>query len=331
MLKNVYFFTWEERYLLDQELNRWTSNFSLKFWKDAISIYHNENWNEWSVKQSIFWWWLFSDKKLTIIDGLPLSNDKFGSFRLSQVEEFIENFIKRNWEIPSDNLIIFVSGKPDKRSRMYKFLTDNANVKKFDLLKEFEVKSYIKKELGDLKISDHVLEKFVQKVWGELYRINSEIQKLKMYCEYKSLWEIDLELVNDVVFWLLDAEVFEFLKLILVNKKNAIVFLQKMQDQWSNWNAVSGILYWWLKLYIVVYHFAKSGIKDIKIIAAKTWINSYSLSQNIKDVNIILKNWIEIENMYKKLIELEVDIKNGKKLEESFWLETKKMINSFKI
>jgi hypothetical protein len=35
--------------------------------------------------------------------------------------------------------------------------------------------------------------------------------------------------------------------------------------------------------------------------------------------------------MYKKLIEVEVDIKTGKKTEESFWLETKKMIVQFKI
>gem|GEM_PF-1828223 len=35
--------------------------------------------------------------------------------------------------------------------------------------------------------------------------------------------------------------------------------------------------------------------------------------------------------MYKQLIEIDVDIKNGKKLEESFRLETKKLINSFKI
>jgi len=54
MLKNVYLFTGEEKYLLDQELKRWTDNFSQKFGTDSIFAYHNENWNEGSVKQSIF-------------------------------------------------------------------------------------------------------------------------------------------------------------------------------------------------------------------------------------------------------------------------------------
>ena len=35
--------------------------------------------------------------------------------------------------------------------------------------------------------------------------------------------------------------------------------------------------------------------------------------------------------MYKGLIEIDVDIKTGKKTEESFWLEAKKMITKFKI
>jgi len=331
MLKNVYLFTGEEKYLLDQELKRWTDGFSQKFGEDAMFVYHNENWDDWSVKQSIFWWWLFSEKKLTVIDWLPLWSEKFGSFKLSQVEDFVEDFIKRNWDIPQDNLLIFVSSKPDKRSRMFKFLKDNANVKEFKLLKDYELKSYVKKQLWIINISDNVLEGFFKKVWNELYRVNSELQKLKMYCEYKSLSEISLDIVDNMVFWLLEAEVFEFLKLIFLNKNKAINYLQRMQDQWLNWNAVSGVLYWWLKLYIVLYHFAKVGIKDAKTISSQTGIHPYSLSQNIRNIDIILKNWIEIENMYKKLIEVEVDIKSWKKLEESFWLETKKLISSFKI
>lgn len=331
MLKNVYFFTGQEKYLLDMELKRWTSNFSQKFGEDSVFFYHNENWDEWWVKQSIFWWWLFSEKKLTIVDWLPVGTDKFGSFKISQVEEFMESFIRRKWEIPADNLLIFVSVKPDKRSRFYKFLKDNANLKTFDVLKDFELKSFIKNELWNIKISDIVVNKFIQKVGNELYRVKNELNKTKKYCEYQNLVEVTEKIIEDVVFWLLDAEVFEFLKLIFVDKKKAIDYLQKMQDQWLNRNAVSGMLFWWLKLYIVVYEFAKNGIKDTRTIANQTGINLFSLNQNINNIDVILKNWIEIQNMYKKLIELEVDIKNGKKLEESFRLETKKLINSFKI
>lgn len=331
MLKNVYLFTGEERYLLDFELHRWTSNFSQKFGKDSVFFYHNENWDEWWVNQSIFGWWLFSEKKLIVIDWLPVWTDRFGGFKMSQVEEFMESFMKREWKILEDNLLIFVSTKPDKRSRFYKFLKDKAILKEFSILKEFELKNYIKKDLWNIKISDALIDRFIQKVGYELYRVRSELEKLKIYCDSQGIDEIKNIMIDDIVFGLLEAEVFEFLKLIFVDKIKAIDYLQKMKDQWLNWNAVSGLLYRGLKLYIVLYEFAKKGIKDTKVIANQTGINPYTLMQNIKHIDIIQKNWIEIENMYKRLIEIEVDIKNGKKLEASFRLETKKLINSFKL
>ena len=330
MIKNLYFFTWDEEYLLDQELYRRVSNFTQKFGNDSVSFFHVENWDEWKVKQSIYGWGLFSTKTLTVIDGLPTWTDRFG-LTVSQVENFIDEFLQKKWEIPAENLLVFANSKPDKRSRLYKFLKDNANIKEFKTMDNAWLKIYIKQELWNLKISDSVLQKFIQKVWVELYRINSEIDKLKYYCEYNSLSEITENLVDEVVFWFVDSQVFELLDYLLKDKTKAIKFLQKMQNQWLNRNAISGVLYWSLRLYIAVYHFAKNGITDLKAIATQSWINSYSLHQNVKNIPLIQKNWTKLENMYKKLIELDFDIKNGKAEEESFWLETKKLINSFKL
>ncbi len=327
----MFLFTGEERYLLDQEVSRRTKNFLEKFGEDSLFVYNNENRDEVSASQSIFGWWLFSAKKLTVIHGIPLDNAKWNTFKVSQIEWFIENFIKKEWKIPEDNLLVFISNKPDKRSRFFKFLKTNANIKNFDMLKDFEVKWFIKKELWEIKITDGALNLFVYKVWTSLYRVKSEVEKLKLYCDVKSIEEINDELITDVVFGLVETEAFEFLKLIFKSKNRAITYLTRMQDQWLNWNAFSGALYWGLKLYITLYHFSKKWIKDPKTIAAQTWINPYSLKQNMWYMDIISRNWIEIENMYKKLIEVEVDIKTGKKTEESFRLETKKMITKFKI
>ncbi len=331
MLKNVYLFTGEERYLLDQEVSRRTKNFLEKFGKDSLFVYNNENWDEVSAIQSIFGGGLFSAKKLTIIYGLPLDNAKWNAFKIAQIEEFVDNFIKKEWKIPEDNLLVFVSNKPDKRSRFFKFLKTNAKIKNFDMLKDFEVKWFIKKGLWEIKITDWALSLFIYKVGISLYRVKSELEKLKLYCKANNLSEITDELVTDIVFGLVETEAFEFLKLIFKDKNKAVTYLQRMQDQWLNWNAFSGALYWGLKLYITLYHFSKKWIKDPKTIAAQTWIHPFSLKQNMWYMDIISKNWIEIENMYKRLIEVEVDIKTGKKTEESFWLEAKKMITKFKI
>jgi len=331
MLKNVYLFMWEEKYLLDKELKRWTSNFLQKFGEDSLFVYNTENWDEVSANQSIFWWWLFSQKKLTIIKWVPLDNSKWNTFKIDQIDWFIENFIKKEWKIPQDNLLVFVSNKPDKRSRFFKFLKDRVNVKEFKLLKDNDLKNFILNDLWDIKIEEKALSFFVYRVWSDLYRIENELDKLKTYCREKNIKNITLDMVDSIVFGMIETQAFDFLKLLFKDKQKSLEYLQKMQDQWLNWNAFSWALYWWLKLYITLYEFAKNGIKDTKTIAQRTWINTFVLWQNIKNIEVIQKNWIEIKDMYKSLIEVEFDIKSGKKSEESFWLETKKMIVKFNI
>jgi DNA polymerase III delta subunit len=49
-------------------------------------------------------------------------------------------------------------------------------------------------------MSDKMIEKFIQKVGNELYRIKNELDKLKIYCTAQNLNEITSTMVDDVVF-----------------------------------------------------------------------------------------------------------------------------------
>jgi DNA polymerase III delta subunit len=79
-------------------------------------------------------------------------------------------------------------------------LKENAILKEFPLLKESELINYIKNYLGDKKMSDKVIIKFIQKVGNELYRIISELDKLKTYCDSQNLNDITSNMVDDIVF-----------------------------------------------------------------------------------------------------------------------------------
>jgi DNA polymerase III delta subunit len=72
---------------------------------------------------------------------------------------------------------------------------------------------------------------FVYKVGTTLYRVKSEIEKLKLYCETKNIDQVTDELINDIVFGLVETEAFEFLKLMFKDKNQAVTYLQRMQDQ----------------------------------------------------------------------------------------------------
>jgi len=331
MLKNVYLFMWEEKYLLDQEINRRTSNFVQKFGRDSLFVYNMENWDEVSASQSIFWWWLFSQKKLTIVYGVPLDNSKWNTFKIAQIEWFIDNFVKKEWKIPQDNLLVFVSNKPDKRSKFFKFLKGNANIKEFKFLSDGELRKYIKSNFVDIEIQDDAVDYLINKVGNELYRVSSEIDKLKMYCKQNDLHVVDANMIEDITFGFTEKDVFKFLKIMLKDKDRAFNYLEKTKNQWINRNAFSGGLYWGLKVYIILYFFAEKWIRDMNQIAQETWLNPFILKQNQKYMDIIFQNWIQLQNMYKKLVETEVDIKSGKKGEEFFWLSVKSVIEKFKL
>jgi DNA polymerase III delta subunit len=61
-------------------------------------------------------------------------------------------------------MVLFVSFKPDKRTRIYKWLSENVQVKNFDLYKEAQLKSFVREKLQPLTISQEVLEYFLEKV-----------------------------------------------------------------------------------------------------------------------------------------------------------------------
>lgn len=331
MLKNVYLFVWEDQYSLDMEINRWKSNFVEKFGEDSMFFYNTETWDNTKVSQSIFGWGLFSQKKLNIISWLPISWSWSNVFKIAQVEQFVDKFLSKKWIIPDDSLLVFVSNKPDKRSKLYKFLKDNANLKEFNKMKDFQLKSFIKSELNWLKINDDAIDLILNTVWNDMYRVFWELNKLKFYCEYNSIETINVELVHEIIYGNIEAETFEFLRLLFKNKNKALKHIDMMKYQWINWNAFLWGLYWWLKLYIVLFDLYNRGMKDSSLIVKQSWLNPFVVKQNMKNINLIVKNWNTIKNMYKSLINTEHQIKTGLKNEDFFWLETKNMVNKFKI
>lgn len=325
MLGNVYLFTWEEKFLADKELNRWISNFSQKFWKDSIFIFNSENWDNWSITQNIFWWWLFSTKKLIILRWIPVSGERQTWFDSEILNDFIDKFTKSFESIPADNLIVFLSYNPDKRWRLYKFLEKNAQIKEFKKLWWIELKNLIKNELWNIKISEKDMTYFIEKVWEDVYRIMSEIDKLCEYCKVHNISEVNKKLIDEIVFGQTETVAFWFVELLFKDTNKAIQYLDKIKEEWVNRNEFAWALYYQLKMNIILDDYCKKWIKDSKQIAAECKLNPRVVSNNMKNINQISKNWNELRNMYNWLIQTDSWIKMWKIKEDEFWLNIKKL------
>ena len=330
MVSNVFLFTWEWKYSLDKELKRRKETFLQKYWEDSVFVFNSENWDNWNIIQNIFWWGLFSTKKLIILRWVPVSAERQTWFDSDLLNDFIDKFTKSIESIPIDNLVIFLSYNPDKRWRLYKFLEKNAQVKEFKKMWWIELKNLIKNELWDIKISESLMTYFLEKVWEDPYRITSEVDKLHEYCNIYNIVNIDEKLIDEIVFWQTETVAFWFMELLFKDKAKAIQYLDKIKEEWTNRNEFAWALYYQLKMDIILDDYYKMWVKDSKQIAAECKLNPRAVSNSMKNMNQISKNWNELRNMYNWLIQTDSSIKMWKIKDDEFRLNIKRLWLKFK-
>lgn len=329
MLKNVYLFIGEESYLLNKELKRWEENFLSKFGADSFFAIDIETIEAQQLKEIVFSWGLFVSQKLIVIRELPLSSARIAKGLSAKIDSFSDTFIQSDAIIPPTHIVVFVSGKPDKRTRFFKFLKDKATVKEFNPLRESELKLFISKELEWFIYNNDFVDAFLLKVGGKLMRVSSELNKLKLYAESQNIKNLNLDLLEKVVFWDVQADSFQFYDLLFSNKNKTFEFVDKMQHQWNDWNAFLGLLWWGSKLYLILQNYLERWISDSKKIAEETKYHPFVLKNAMKYSNLLKQKWQKIWDFYSSLVELEYGLKNGFIYDKSFWLEIKKIVDKF--
>lgn len=330
MASNVFLFTWKDKdsidkYSLDKELKRRKDSFVEKYWADSVFVFNSENRDNWNITQNIFWWGLFSTKKLIILRWVPVSAERQTWFDTDTLNDFVDKFMKSMDLIPADNLVVFLSYNPDRRWRLYKFLEKNAQIKEFKKMWWIELKNLIKGELWDVKISESVMSYFIEKVWEDPYRIVSEVDKLHEYCVVHKILEINEKFVDQVVFGQTETVAFWFMELLFKDMDKAVKYLDKIKGEWTNRNEFAWALYYQLKMDIMLDDYYKRWIKDPKQIAAECKLNPWVVSNNMKNIGQISKNWNELRNMYNWLLQADSGIKMWKIKEDEFRLNVKKL------
>lgn len=328
MLQNVYLFTGQETYLLDKELQRWREGFFVKFWSDSVFSFGLDNLDIGHIKQAIYSSGLFTTKKLILINGLPLdATTKLSEDQNESLALFVEGLIKAEGKIPDDSLLVFISSVPDKRLRLYKFLEKHATLKEFNQLKGSDLESFVTHELHDFVIDHATIQYFLMKVGSDLYRIWFECDKLKTWAKIKQHPKIDETMIDHIVFWQVETDSFSLLKALFTEKRKAIRILQKIQENWADWNQFAGMLYRAMKFYLFMMDLDENGVKDSKDIASFLKMNPWQVKNEYAKIWILKANKKNIEMFYAGLIELDAAIKSWKYPDTYFWLGIKNLIN----
>ncbi len=325
----MFLFTWEEPFLLDKELKRWKDWFVSKRWKENVLTFDSTNFDSNRIIQSVFASSLFASDSFVIIKWLPIDNTEWNKMKVSDVQTFVDEFLRKEWNISEWCWLIFVSYNPDKRNKLFKFLKDRATVKTFAKVTGMSLMKLVKEELQDFEVSDDDIKYFIGAIGTELYRLYSELDKLKTFCTAKSITKIDKTLIDETCYGNITQDAFKFFGILFKDKARALDFVEHQKQQWTNWNLFTWLLYWGLKIYLNLLDQFSQWITDWKVIAQKIGQNSFVLNRHLGYKDQIIKNAEQLKNMFIKLVELDSNIKTWKKNEYEFWLELKNIINKF--
>ena len=329
-----FLFTWENSYTLNRELQIWKKAFAEKNGADSIFSFNRENWDYSQIKQVIFSGWFFVTKKLVILYGIPLDTEKSNAIKADEIEKLTEDIM--NYSLPSEVVLVCVSYKPDKRGRFYKRFDklDKDNppkkpsekiLKSFSPLKDYELINFVAQTSKDLNLNSKAIESLIHKVWNDQFRLESEVDKLRYWKKYYNE-EITPKVVDEVCFGMIDEDIFQLLDLALTDSKSAIKFIQWLQDDGLDWNAVNGSFAWGLRNYLFVLDYADHWITDSKQIANELKQNPRAMANITRKLKLLKEKKNLIQTLFKSIVDIDYDIKNGNAQPENYFFTIKKVL-----
>ena len=304
--------------------------FAEKNGKDSIFSFNRENRDYGQIKQTIFSGGFFITNKLVILYGVPLDTEKSNAIKADEIEKLAEDIM--SYQLPGELLLICVSYKPDKRGRFYKRFDkldkDNPSqklIKTFAPLSERELPDFVKESSKDLNLDSKVIQALIHKVWNDQFRLESEIDKLRYRKKYYNE-EITAKVVDEVCFWMIEEDIFQLLDLALTDTKSAIKFVQWLQDDGLDRNAVNGSFAWGLRNYLFVLDYVDHWITDSKQIASELKQNPWSIINITKKLSLLKEKRNLIQTLFKSIVDIDYDIKSGNAQPESYFFTIKKVL-----
>jgi len=296
---NIFLFTWESSYQIAQTLKSRKQKFAQKHWAHSIFVFVDPQIPVQNIQEAIFSWGLFASKKLIIIYWLPQDTDPAGKIWWSKAHE--EFFLQNLDKIPQESVVIFVSYKPDKRTKLYKELLKVATIKEFKKSSPAQLAQYLRQNFPDL--SEQVVNQIVQILWDDERRFFNEVSKLQWLDRKK----ITPGMIKEFFWWAQSFNIFSWLqKFQASTSQQKIRLINQLQIDEDPLASLGAIL-WSLKNTLVLLDGLQHW-ENIKSIASFFKIPPFVISQvqkNPQDLNTT-------QQLFEELFELWEQVKSGK-------------------
>jgi len=292
----IYLFSWNSEYLVREKTLVWKNQYIKKYWDFNLSHFKEiEKVDDNIIAQELLSQGFMWEKKLIIIENIPIQTS--ASSELKQKQEFIWELLEK---VPENNIVVFSSANPDKRSKIYKKIIKLATkVEEFNTSNENDIFSVIQKKYS-WKIESQAINLLIKyKAWN-LSKIISEIEKLLIFTDF-----IKVDHIKNYIFPELEESIFQVIDDIMnLNLKETIKKIDIILTQTSVYAFYNNLLAN-LRVLVFIQKLKKdktNGISEILDLKNR----SFLVNKNYKI------NFDKLQNLYIWLINLDKKMKSGK-------------------
>jgi len=185
---------------------------------------------------------MFSSRKMIIIENVFLRQAQ------DKLQDEILDFLKKKKIEDDKNItVIFWEEDVEEKNELFKYLKSKAECREFKLLEKVQLRKWIKDFVDKQKgsIDNSALERLIEWVGNDLWRMSNEINKLISYKHQASNSKIQITDVETMIKPEVDLNIFEMVDAIgHKNKAKALkLFNQHLEDGADEYYLLSMFVY----------------------------------------------------------------------------------------
>jgi len=305
-------FIWDDNFLIKEKIFSWKKIFKQKYWE--LNIIHIKN--TWDFQISQISWdlitpWFMGEKKLIIIDDIPSNSKNKNNILEEEIIKFLD-------KIPENNIVIFNSINPDKRTKFFKILKEKSDkIEEFYINSPEKIINFLEKKYAK-KISKTWILEIIKYKNNNLSKIILELEKLFITNDF-----IDEKIIKENIVPELDESIFVFIENILAWKLDLVLKNFKIILNFSNIYQFYNWLLANLRNTIFIQKLKKLKIPKSEIVEKlKLWNKAFLVSKNYN------LSYEKLEKLYIDLINLEEKMKTWNMVwtnQEDFIFEIEKI------
>jgi len=243
---------------------------------------------------------MFKEKKLVVLKDI------------FQNQEFKKKFIKEIKKLISSEDIILIIEKSviSANDSFFKTLKKKAKCQEFKPLEGEKLKHWTKKEFEryETKIKPRALEKLIEFVGNDLWRLSNEIKKLANYKGKKN--EIEIEDIDLLVKPKIETDIFKTIDFIAQNnKKKALELLEKHLEKGDSPLYLLSMINFQFRNLLMIRDLIDKNTPPY-LISRKTNLHPYVVKKSYPLAKKFKLS--ELKKIYQKIFEVDLNIKTGK-------------------